>query len=156
MTDEDPLASKDAGSGTEKEDTDVATGEPGSVLEVKRLDEVLEPMTGKWHVKPTPVEVESSGKKRGKCDAYAFTVVRRFSLTASTLLGRVAGTPMTYTVTKVLEIHSPELIKVGAKVIGHVQGVSWTAKPLRVSFPSLRLECFTLIILNLGEPASTP
>ncbi|OBZ76250.1 hypothetical protein A0H81_02955 [Grifola frondosa] len=31
-----------------------------------------------------------------------------------------------------LEIHSPELIKVGQDVIGPVQGISWTAKPLRI------------------------
>lgn len=131
LTDEDPLATGGGGMfSAEPEDDNIATGDPGSVLEVKRLDEVLEPMSGKWNVKPTPVGVDSA-KKIGKYDAYAFTVVRRF--TPAGPIGRTTGSHMTYSVTKVLAIQSPELIKVGSTVIGQVHGVSWTAKPLRVS-----------------------
>lgn len=131
LTDEDPLAPGSGGMFTaEPEDDTIASGDPGTVLEVKHLDEVLEPMSGKWNVRPTPMGVDSN-KKIGKYDAYAFTVVRRFSPAGP--IGRMPGSQMTYSVTKWLSIQSPELIKVGSTVIGHIQGVSWTAKPLRVS-----------------------
>lgn len=155
LTDEDPFASA-GGSMLDvpPEDDDVATGEPGSVLEVKHLDEVLEPLTGRWDVKPTPRGGDLNSKKRDKYDAYAFTVIRRFS-PAGPVGGRANGMQMTYSVTKMLNIQSPELAKVGAEVIGHVQGVSWTAKPLRVS-PALQVASYVAEILQLNLARSIP
>ena len=56
---------------------------------------------------------------------YAFAVIRKFNHSQD-------GKTNTFNVTTVLQINSPELIAVGQDVIGHVQGISWTAKPLRV------------------------
>ena len=128
FTDEDPLAPNPL-SGAQQAEEVVATGDPGSVLEVKYLDEVLDAMTGQWSVRPTPID-HTTAKKRGKYDAYAFTVVRRFN--PSGPIGR-GGRAVSYNVSKALHIQSEELRKVGAEVIGKVQGVSWTAKPCRVS-----------------------
>lgn len=130
ITYEDPNSTNGEGSATEAPEEEVATGDPGSVLEVKHLDEVLDGLTGKWSTKPTPKDSDaSSHKKRGKYDAYAFTVVRRFTPGPPAM----PGAQPSYSVSRWVDIHSPELTKVGASVIGHVQGVSWTTKPLRVS-----------------------
>lgn len=108
----------------------VATGERGSVLEVKHIDEIYDMFTGQWTVKPTPPEaVEAPRKEQGKYDAYAFTVVRKFNPTNLNADRKATA----YSVTKLIEIHSEELKEVGSEVIGHVQGISWTAKPLRVN-----------------------
>jgi hypothetical protein len=98
------------------------------VLEVKYLDEILDSVTGQVVVRPTPLDTTAS-KKRDKYDAYAFTVVRRFS--PSGPIGR-GGKADAYNVSKFLQIQSEDLKKAGAAVIGKVQGVSWTAKPCRV------------------------
>ncbi|THH28748.1 hypothetical protein EUX98_g5449 [Antrodiella citrinella] len=113
-----------------QEEEELATGSPGSVLEVKHLDEVYDMFTGQWSVKPTPAAaVAQSNKDGGKYDAYIFTVIRRFN--PSTMSSDRKAT--SYTMTKVLEIHSEALKKVGKEILGNVQGISWTAKPLRVN-----------------------
>ncbi|KAI0786664.1 P-loop containing nucleoside triphosphate hydrolase protein [Abortiporus biennis] len=111
-----------------EEPEQVATGESGSVLEVKHIDEVYDMFTGQWSSKPTPPEAVSQPHKSGKYDAYAFTIVRKFS-PAGMNADRKATS---YNVTKVMEIHSSSLKSIGKEVIGNVQGISWTANPLRI------------------------
>lgn len=111
-------------------DEQLPTGDPGTVLQVKHLDEVLDLVTGQWTVRATPHAQTSSAKKAGKYDCFTFTVVRRF--TPANGIGR-GGKVTSYNVTKVIDIRSSELRDIGRKVIGQIQGVSWTAKPLRVS-----------------------
>ena len=124
----DPTAN--AGAGEEGREEELAIGEPGTVLEVKHLDEVYDIFTGQWSVKPTPASaVAPPPKDSGKYDAYIFTVIRRFN--PSTMAPDRKAT--SYTMTKVLEIHSEALRNVGKEIVGNVQGISWTAKPLRVS-----------------------
>lgn len=114
----------------EEKKESLASGEPGSVLEVKHIDEIYDMFSGQWTVRPTPPSATASSKdKSGKYDAYTFTVIRRFNPAAVTADRRATS----YSVVKLLEIHSEELKKVGNEVIGNVQGISWTAKPLRVS-----------------------
>ncbi|TCD68283.1 hypothetical protein EIP91_011249 [Steccherinum ochraceum] len=118
-----------ASHGMEPEE-DLAKGDPGSVLEVKHVDEIYDLFTGQWTIKPTPAEaVAQPTKEKGKYDAYIFTVIRRFN--PSNMGPDRKAT--SYTMTKVLEIHSEALREVGKEVIGNVQGISWTAKPLRVN-----------------------
>ncbi|CAL1706451.1 unnamed protein product [Somion occarium] len=113
--------------GTKEEE--IAKGDTGSVLEVKHIDEVYDMFTGQWSVKSTPPSaVQSSTKEGGKYDAYAFTVIRKFQPTTMSRDNKATS----YNVTKQLEIHSDHLKSIGQDVIGHVQGISWTAKPLRV------------------------
>lgn len=132
LTDEDPTRSSDGGlQDGENTEEQLPTGEPGTVLEVKYLDEVVDLTTGQWDVKPTPISQASSAKKGGKYDCFTFTVIRRFTPVGG--IGR-GGKATSYNVTKLLEIHSEELRTIGSTVIGAIQGgVSWTAKPLRVS-----------------------
>ncbi len=109
---------------------EIVTGDPGSVLEVKHIDEIYDMFSGQWTVRPTPLSATEPHKdKSGKYDAYAFTVIRRFNPAAMNADRKATA----YNVVKLLEIHSEELKKVGKDVIGNVQGISWTTKPLRVS-----------------------
>ena len=131
-TDEDPVGT--VASGQEQTAEELPTGEPGTVLDVKHLDEVLDLITGKWTTKPTPVEEATTSKKKsGKYDCFVFTVIRRF--TPTNPVGR-GGKAQSYNVTKLIGIQSAELRKIGSEVIGSA-GVSWHAKPLKVSDRSL-------------------
>lgn len=131
LTEEDPTEDGGAAQQSAQAEEELPAGDPGTVLEVKHLDEVLDTITGQWVTKATPVGQTSSTRKSGKYDCFAFTVVRRFTPASAITRG---GKASTYNVTKWIEIHSDELRRVGAKVIGHVQGgASWTTKPLRVS-----------------------
>ena len=99
---------------------------PGTVLEVKHLHEVFDQMKHEYMIKPAPADSGNESKRDGsKYAAYAFTVIRRFVPT-----GQFGA--KTYNVTTFLEIHSAHLVEVGKEVIGQTQGLSWTAKPLRV------------------------
>ena len=111
----------------------VPEGPPGSVLEVKYLHEIHDMFKNQWTIRPAPPSTED-GQAGGKNDAqkynvYAFSVIRKFNHSQD-------GKANTFNVTTLLQINSPELIKVGQDVIGHVQGISWTAKPLRVRYGS--------------------
>lgn len=137
LTDEDPTGALNAGlPGGEPAQEELPIGDPGTVLEVKHLDEVLDLATGQWNVKPTPLAQTSPAKKTGKYDCFVFTVIRRF--TPANGIGR-GGKVTSYNVSKLIEIHSEELKQIGHKVIGQTQGVSWTTKPLRVSLPGCNL-----------------
>lgn len=96
---------------------------PGSVLEVKRVDETYDALNGKWASRDRIIE---TGVRDGKDTyaAYAFTVNRRF---------QPKDNKGMHTVTTTLDIKSEHLREVGKTVIGQVQGISWTSKPLRVS-----------------------
>ena len=140
VVDLDPLAIQPAP--TEEEDPDILGAAPGTVLKVKHLDEVLDLATGQWNMKPTPPSETVPPRKGGKYDAYAFTVIRKFTPTQMNgqhnhsgqgFLGRQPSqSPSSFTMTKLIEIHSIGLKEVGQEVIGQIPGVSWTAKPLRV------------------------
>ncbi|KAI0089637.1 P-loop containing nucleoside triphosphate hydrolase protein [Irpex rosettiformis] len=131
-TDEDPVGILSPQAGQEEADEETPAGEPGTVLEVKHLDEVLNLSTGKWTVKPTPEgEANSTKKKAGKYESFVFNVIRRF--TPTNPIGR-AGKSQSYNLAKLIEIHSTELRQIGHEAIGPIQGgVSWHAKPLRVT-----------------------
>lgn len=96
---------------------------PGSVLEVKRVDETYDQLNGKWSSRDRIIE---TGVKNGKdaYAAYAFTVNRRF---------QPKDNKGMHVVTTTLDIKSEHLREVGKSVIGQVQGISWTSKPLKVS-----------------------
>lgn len=99
---------------------------PGTVLEIKHLHEVFDQMKNEYIIKPAPADSGNETKRDGsKYAAYAFTVIRRFIPT-----GQFGA--KTYNVTTFLEVHSAHLVEVGKEVIGQTQGISWTAKPLRV------------------------
>lgn len=110
------------------EEEHIAQGPPGSVLEIKHLDEVYDVLTGQWSTRVTPPSAVKAPPKEGKYDAYAFTVIRKFQPA-----GVIRGTkPSSYNVITELEVHSEHLRRIGQEAVGHVQGVSWNAKPLRV------------------------
>ena len=98
-------------------------GPPGSLLEVKRIDEIYETKTGEWTTRDSIV-THSSKKEKDKHAVYAFTVNRRFQPT---------GDKGVHIVTTSLDIKSEHLREVGKAVIGQVQGISWTSRPLKVS-----------------------
>ena len=111
----------------------VPEGPPGSLLEIKYLHEIHDVLKNQWMIRPAPPQTED-GQGGGRNDAqkyavYAFTVIRKFNHSQD-------GKTNTFNVTTVLQINSPELVKAGQDVIGHVQGISWTAKPLRVRVAS--------------------
>ena len=106
----------------------VPEGLPGSLLEIRYLHEIHDVFKNQWTIRPAPPQTEdSAGTKNdaAKYNVYAFAVIRKFNHSQD-------GKTNTFNVTTILQINSPELITVGQEVIGHVQGISWTAKPLRV------------------------
>ena len=108
---------------------EIPEGPPGSVLEIKYLHEVHDSFKNRWIIKPAPKssEEDKASKNDGsKYSVYAFTVIRKFNYSQD-------GKANTFNVTTSFQINSPELVKVGQDVIGNMQGISWTAKPLRVS-----------------------
>ncbi|KAH9835014.1 P-loop containing nucleoside triphosphate hydrolase protein [Rhodofomes roseus] len=126
----------------------------GTVLEIKHLHEVFDQMKHEYIVKPAPAESANESKRDGsKYAAYAFTVIRRFIPT-----GQLGA--KTYNVTTFLEIHSAHLVEIGKEIVGQTQGISWTAKPLRVNpqillawLPELKahLEALTASVQNESE-----
>ncbi|KAI0752423.1 P-loop containing nucleoside triphosphate hydrolase protein [Daedaleopsis nitida] len=133
----------------------VPEGPAGSVLEVKYLHEVHDVFKNQWTIRPAPPMSEE--KQTGKNDAqkynvYAFSVIRKFNHSQD-------GKTNSFNVTTIIQINSPELIKVGQDVIGPVQGVSWTAKPLRIDpntllawFPELQAHLDSLAAKLPNEP----
>ena len=122
----------DASSELPQAQEEVPEGPPGSVLEVKYLHEVHDVLKNQWSIRPAPPTTEDEKTKKNdgqKYNVYAFAVIRKFNHSLD-------GRTNTFNVTTTLQINSPELIKVGQDVIGHVQGISWTAKPLRVRVAS--------------------
>ena len=117
---------------TEEVQDEVPEGPPGSVLEIKYLHEIHDVFKNQWTIRPAPPQTEDApGTKNdaAKYNVYAFAVIRKFNHSQD-------GKTNTFNVTTVLQINSPELVKAGQDVIGHVQGISWTAKPLRVRVAS--------------------
>ncbi len=107
---------------------EIPEGPPGSVLEIKYLNEVHDVFKNQWSIRPAPPPTDDEKTRKNeaqKYNVYAFAVIRKFNHSQD-------GKTNSFNVTTSLQINSPELIKVGQDVIGHVQGISWTAKPLRV------------------------
>ena len=139
----DPAQEKDAVA----EDV-VPEGPAGSVLEIKYLHEIHDVFKNQWTIRPAPPATEDGQTTKNdsaKYNVYAFTIIRKFNHSQD-------GKVNTFNVTTVLQINSPELVKVGQDVIGHVQGISWTAKPLRVRAPTrhrCRTNAKTLSLLQI-------
>ena len=98
-------------------------GAPGSLLELKRIDEVYDQRSGEWTTRES-ITTHDSKKEKDKYAAYAFTINRKFKPTNEKGM---------HTVTTSLDIKSEHLREVGMTVIGQVQGISWTSRPLKVS-----------------------
>ncbi|KAI0672077.1 P-loop containing nucleoside triphosphate hydrolase protein [Trametes maxima] len=138
---------------------EVPEGPPGSILEVKYLHEVHDSFKNQWIIKPAPPrsEEDKTAKHDGaKYAVYAFTIIRKFNYSQD-------GKANTFNVTTSLQINSPELIDVGQKVIGPVQGLSWTAKPLRIDpqtllawFPELQAHADKLSKQLEDAPENSP
>lgn len=96
---------------------------PGSLLEVKRIDETYDMRNGVWSTRDS-VTPTSEKKDKDTYAAYVFTVNRRFQPTDNKGM---------HIVTTVLDVKSEHLREVGKSVIGQVQGISWTSRPLKVS-----------------------
>ncbi|KAI1787039.1 P-loop containing nucleoside triphosphate hydrolase protein [Ganoderma leucocontextum] len=137
----------------------VPEGPPGSILEIKYLHEIHDVFKNQWTIRPAPPHTEDSpGSKNDaqKYNVYAFAVIRKFNHSQD-------GKVNTFNVTTMLQINSAELIKVGQEVIGHVQGISWTAKPLRIDpntllawFPELQAFADDLSTKVADEPEHSP
>lgn len=110
-------AAADAGSGETQ-----PQAPPGSLLEVKRIDETYDMRNGVWSTRDSAAPTGTK-KDKDTYAAYAFTVNRRFQPTDNKGM---------HVVTTVLDIKSEHLREVGKSVIGQVQGISWTSKPLKV------------------------
>ncbi|KZT08232.1 P-loop containing nucleoside triphosphate hydrolase protein [Laetiporus sulphureus 93-53] len=107
------------------EQEDIPDGPPGSVLQVKNLYEVYDPKEQRYVLRPAPLETASEDLREGsKYAVYAFSVIRHFSR---------SGKGKKHDVILSLEIHSKHLIEVAKEVIGHVHGISWNAKKLRIN-----------------------
>lgn len=96
---------------------------PGSLLEVKRIDETYDMRNGVWSTRDSAIPT-SAKKDKDTYAAYAFTVNRRFQPTDNKGM---------HVVTTILDIKSEHLREAGKNVIGQVQGISWTSRPLKVS-----------------------
>ncbi|KAI0634500.1 P-loop containing nucleoside triphosphate hydrolase protein [Trametes polyzona] len=142
----------------EAEET-VPEGPPGSVLEIRYLHEIHDTFKNQWLLRPAPAptEEDKAAKQEGaKYTVFAFTVIRKFNYSQD-------GKANTFNVTTSLQINSPELVKVGQEVLGHVQGISWTAKPLRIDphtllawFPELQSHANELATKVESEPEDSP
>ncbi|CCL99901.1 uncharacterized protein FIBRA_01926 [Fibroporia radiculosa] len=106
----------------------VPDAEPGTVLEIKHLHEVFDQMKHDYVIKAAPPQESSGEGKHGdvKYAVYAFTVIKKFIPNGNQSV-------KTFNVQTFLEIQSEPLISIGKEILGEVQGVSWTAKPLRVN-----------------------
>ncbi|TDL27684.1 P-loop containing nucleoside triphosphate hydrolase protein [Rickenella mellea] len=93
----------------------------GTLLEVKRVDEVYDRKLNEWKLKDSIVT--SKKPKKDPYAAYAFTVNRKFLPTPDSTLHIIITT---------IDIKSAVLKKAGMEVVGQVQGISWTSKPLKV------------------------
>ena len=97
----------------------------GSRLEVKRLDLVLDRLTGGYVRRESQVQKPAASKINEHAE-YAFILLREFKQS------RNGGVP--HVVTK-YEIQSPQLRKIGEKVIGREMGISWTSATVAVLSP---------------------
>ncbi|KAI0771305.1 P-loop containing nucleoside triphosphate hydrolase protein [Trametes elegans] len=141
------------------EEEPVPEGPAGSVLEVRTLHQIHDQFKNKWVIKPAPptTEDDKPSKNDGaKYTVFALTVIRKFNYSQD-------GKTNKYNVTTSLQINSPELIQVGKDVIGHVQGISWTAKPLRIDpqtllgwYPELQAHATELEDQIKDEPEDSP
>lgn len=91
---------------------------PGTLLELKRVDEVYDRTRNAWISQDAKIQGEKPAEKDAY-EAYAFTLNRHFD-------------QMMMSSTLTVDIRSASLRRVGAEVIGSVSGISWTAKPLKV------------------------
>lgn len=98
-----------------------STAPEGTRLEIKRFDEIYDRNRSEWAKKDT-VERKSKDKDEAYAE-FAFTVVRKFNPTQD---------PTLHIITTTYDIRSAHLRKIGVDVIGQVQGITWTAKPLKV------------------------
>lgn len=94
----------------------------GTRLEVKRLDHIFDRKTSLW-VKRDSKQTQEQKKKKAEHAEFAFIVLRTFNVTSD---------PTLHNITTTYEIQSPQLRKVGRKVIGHELGISWTATTVTV------------------------
>ena len=112
---------------TEPKDISTTTSSPeeGTLLELKRVDEVYDRKISEWVVRDSS-SYKNKRKKAGadKYAPYAFLVHRKFNPTTD---------PTLHIITTTIDVRSEWIRKVGVEVIGQVQGITWTAKPLRVS-----------------------
>ncbi|KAI0703900.1 P-loop containing nucleoside triphosphate hydrolase protein [Cerioporus squamosus] len=138
---------------------EIPDGPPGSVLEIKYLHEVHDVFKNQWTIRPAPPPTDDESTKKNeaqKYNVYAFAVIRKFNHSQD-------GKANSFNVTTTLQINSPELIKVGKDVIGHVQGISWTAKPLRIDpntllawYPEFLAHAEKLAAQVQNEPEESP
>ena len=125
--DEKEKSAKEAKEGEESEPKDSeakangSTAPEGTRLEIRRLDEIYDRQRSEWTKKDT-VERKSKDKDSAYAE-FAFTVVRKFNPTQE---------PTLHIITTTYDIRSSHLRKIGKDVIGQVQGITWTAKPLKV------------------------
>ncbi|KAH9934468.1 P-loop containing nucleoside triphosphate hydrolase protein [Epithele typhae] len=137
----------------------VPEGPPGSLLEIKYLHEIHDMFKNQWMIRPAPPASEDGSMAKNdatKYNVYAFSIIRKFNHSQD-------GKMNTFNVTTVLQINSPELVDVGQDVIGHVQGISWTAKPLRIDphtllawVPELQTHAEELEAKIPSEPEDSP
>ncbi|KLO17805.1 P-loop containing nucleoside triphosphate hydrolase protein [Schizopora paradoxa] len=138
-------SAKEAKEGEESEPKDSEEKANGSAapegtrLEIKRLDEIYDRTRSEWTKKDT-VERKSKDKD-GAYAEFAFTVVRKFNPTQE---------PTLHIITTTYDIRSIHLRKIGKDVIGQVQGISWTAKPLKVD-PQIFVAFLPKLIDHLKE-----
>jgi hypothetical protein len=107
--------------------TDATEPQPpeGSLLEVKRVDEIFDRKTSEWVTRDSRSSKKKKKAGEDKYAPYAFLVHRKFNPTPD---------PTLHMITTTIDVRSEWIRKVGVEVIGQVQGITWTAKPLRVSW----------------------
>src|SRR6266478_2070832 len=99
----------------------------GTRLEVKRIDKVRIPQTGKWLIVESsehgPVAGAKTDDKYAEYADYAFVVRRKLQQS------RLSDFP---TITTKILIRSDLLLRVFREVLKDVQGLSWKARPFKV------------------------
>lgn len=125
----------------EGEKANGSTAPEGMRLEVKRLDEVYDRNRSEWTKRDT-VPRKSKNKDEAHAE-FAFSVIRKFNPTQD---------PTLHLITTTYDIRSPHLRKMGKDIIGQVQGISWTSKPLKVTGLAIDHSSVLFIINNHVTP----
>lgn len=139
------LQSKEGTEGSTSRKDDPAKEEEvprdGMRLDLRRIDEYYDRRKCAWVIRDTPAP-----KKKSTTDKYA-----EFAFTLNRKITEV-GEGIPPNIKTSFDIKSPYLKDVGMTVIGQVQGVSWTSKPLQVS----RILALAPIYILLTIPNARP
>ncbi|THH09758.1 hypothetical protein EW145_g1774 [Phellinidium pouzarii] len=118
------LSVLESGDDVQETPTSELRNQSGMSLEYKRVDEIYDRKTNQWIARDgvTP-RCSQAQAKRSPYERYTFTIMRTYDMHPK---------PSKNIYTTTIDIKSEYLQKACEEVIGKIQGLSWTVKPLRI------------------------